>query len=355
MNNKCKYCFTNIAISLGILALAFGISVLLQEVLSVGENITMLFVFAVFLISVFTEGYLFGILSAFVSVFAVNYAFTFPYFAFNFTIPENFMSALIMIAISLMTSALTTRLKFWQAMKAEGERERMRANLLRAISHDLRTPLTGICASSTLMLDLDEELEGEKKRELLLGIREDAEWLTRLVENLLSITRLDSGKVQLHKTPTAIDELIDSTVLKLQRRLPEAPLTVLVPDEVVLVPMDALLIEQVLLNLLENAVYHAEGLTRLVLSVKVDGEMATFCVEDDGRGMDEEKVSRLIEGLSIPFADSIDTKNRHAGIGLSVCSTIVRAHGERLLVSAREDGGACFSFQLKVMETHNDE
>ena len=354
MNNKCKYYFTNIAISLGILALAFGISVLLQEVLSVGENITMLFVFAVFLISVFTEGYLFGIASAFVSVFAVNYAFTFPYFAFNFTIPENFMSALIMIAISLMTSALTTRLKFWQALKAEGERERMRANLLRAVSHDLRTPLTGICASSTLMLDV-RELEEEKKRELLLGIREDAEWLTRLVENLLSITRLDGGSVRLHQTPTAVDELIDSTALKFHRRLPDAPLRVVIPEEVVLIPMDALLIEQVLLNLLENAVYHAKGMSELSLCVTVEGDMATFRVEDNGSGMDVERIKRIFDGGSTSLEESADHKNRHAGIGLSVCSTIVRAHGSQMHAQLGADGGAILSFRLKIMEMQNDE
>ena len=354
MNSKCKYYFTNIAISLGILMLVFGVSVFLQEVLSVGENITMLFVFAVFLISVFTEGYLFGIASAFVSVFAVNYAFTFPYFAFNFTIPENFMSALIMIAISLMTSALTTRLKFWQALKAEGERERMRANLLRAVSHDLRTPLTGICASSTLMLEL-EELEKEKRRELLLGIREDAEWLTRLVENLLSITRLDGGGVRLHQTPTAVDELIDSAVLKFHRHLPDAPLHVSIPEEVVLIPMDALLIEQVLLNLMENAVYHAMGMSELFLSVTVEGEMATFSVEDNGSGMDVERITRILEGKSTFLGEGADHKNRHAGIGLSVCSTIVRAHGSEMHARLREDGGAILSFQLKIMEMQNDE
>ena len=355
MSKKCKYYITNIGVSLGILATVFGVSIFLQEVLSVGENITMLFVFGVFLISVFTEGYLFGIVSAFVSVFAVNYAFTFPYFAFNFTIPENFMSALIMIAISLMTSALTTKLKFWQALKAEGERERMRANLLRAVSHDLRTPLTGICASSTLMLELGEELERAKQEELLVGIREDAEWLTGLVENLLSITRLDGDGVRLRKTPTAVDELIDSTVQKFRRRLPDAPLRVQVPDEVVLVPMDALLIEQVLLNLMENAVYHAIGMSVLTLSVSLMGDMAEFSVCDDGVGIDEEKISRILDGTPLAFEEGADMKNRHAGIGLSVCSTIVRAHGATILLSRPTNGGACFSFRLKTEVMQNDE
>lgn len=355
MSNKCKYYITNSAISLGILTAVFGISVILQEVLSVGENITMFFVFGVFLISVFTEGYLFGIVSAFISVFAVNYAFTFPYFAFNFTIPENFMSALIMIAISLMTSALTTRLKLWEALKAEGEKERMRANLLRAVSHDLRTPLTGICGASTLMLDAPETLTEEQKQRMLLGIREDAEWLTRLVENLLSITRLDGENVRLYQTPTVVDELIDSTVQKFMRRYPDAPIQVTLPDEVVLVPMDALLVEQVLLNLLENAVAHAEGMTRLSLSVISEGGKAMFTVEDDGCGIDEEKISRILEGGTVSFGESGDSKTRHAGIGLSVCATIIRAHGAKMTASNTSGGGARFVFFMKCEERENVE
>ncbi len=346
MSKKCKYYITNIGISFAILTLVFGLSVILQEVLAIGENITMLFVFGVFLISVFTEGYLFAILSAFISVIAVNFAFTFPYFAFNFTIPENFMSALIMIAISLMTSALTTKLKAWQALKAEGEKERMRANLLRAVSHDLRTPLTGICGSSRLMLESGDGLTEEQKHAMLTGILEDAEWLTRLVENLLSVTRLDGENVSLYKTPTALDELIDSTVQKFQRRYPDAPLQVSLPDEVLLVPMDALLIEQVLLNLLENAVCHAKGMTRLSLLVREEGGMVAFTVEDDGCGVDEEKIGRILQGGSVSFDEGADMQNRHAGIGLSVCSTIIRVHGARIFVKNLPNGGASFTFKI---------
>ena len=355
MSKKCKYYFTNIGISLGILTLVFGISVILQEVFSMGESITMLFVFGVFLISALTEGYLFGILSAFFSVFAVNFAFTFPYFSFNFTIPENLVSALVMIAISLMTSTLTTRLKAWQTLKVEGEKERMRANLLRAVSHDLRTPLTGICGSSTLMLEAEGELTDEQKRAMLTGIREDAEWLTRLVENLLSVTRLDGEHVKLYKTLTALDELMDSTVQKFNRRYPDAPLSVILPDDVLLIPMDALLIEQVLLNLLENAVYHASGMKSLVLSVVAKDGVATFSVEDDGCGIDEEKIERILQGSTISFGEGADMQNRHAGIGLSVCATIVRVHGARISATNLDTGGARFAFDLKIEDTENAE
>jgi len=142
---------------------AFCLSLLFQYIFQVQEHITTVFVFAVFLISLFTDGYLYGVFSAFLGTVAVNYAFTFPYFALNFTIPVNMISGIIMIAISVFTSALTTKLKQHEAVKAESEKERMRANLLRAVSHDLRTPLTTIYGSSTTLLENSAAMTSGKK------------------------------------------------------------------------------------------------------------------------------------------------------------------------------------------------
>ena len=354
MGKKCKYYLTNFGIILLFLTLAFAIGVFLDRVLYVGESITMLFVFSVFLTSVFTEGYLFGILSAFISVFAVNFAFTFPYFAFNFTIPENFISALVMIVISLMTSALTTQLKRWQGIKAQSEMEMMRANLLRAVSHDLRTPLTGIYGSSSLLLESEHSLTEQQKAKLLVGIREDAGWLVRMVENLLSVTRLDAGKVELVKTPTVVEELFDSVLLKFYKHYPKENVSLSLPDEVLAVSMDALLVEQVLINLLENAAQHAEGKTKLLLGASREGDKAVFFVRDDGCGIDEEKISRILSGTPVSFGEATDMQKRHAGIGLSVCATIVKAHGGVMTAQNLAMGGASFSFALKAEENDDD-
>ena len=133
----------NILLSLGIFLLAVVLSILFQK-LEVGEHITIIFMFAVFLISLLTDGYAYGIISAIGGMLAVNYAFTYPYFALDFNIPVNLISAIIMTAVSILTGMLTTKIKNYEAEKAKSERERMRANLLRAVSHDLRTPLTTI-------------------------------------------------------------------------------------------------------------------------------------------------------------------------------------------------------------------
>jgi two-component system sensor histidine kinase KdpD len=213
-----KSAFVDFLITTAILVSAFFISVVFQNVFGINEHVSTLFAFAVFLISLLTKGYVFGIVSAFIGTLAINYAFTFPYFAFNFTIPVNLISAIVMVTIALLTSALTTQNKHHQQIKAESEKERMRANLLRSVSHDIRTPLTTIYGSAATLVDNNEVLSEAQKLKMLESIKQDSDWLVRMVENLLSITRIDSGNVKLTKTPTVVDELVDSVLTKFKKR-----------------------------------------------------------------------------------------------------------------------------------------
>ena len=248
------------AVTLVSLICAFGLSFPFQY-FDVEEHVTTVFVFAVFLVSLLTDGYLYGVFAAFVGTVAVNYAFTFPYFAIDFVTPINLISGIIMVAIAILTGALTTKLKLHKSVKAESEKERMRANLLRAVSHDLRTPLTTIYGSSTTLLENGDAMTKEQKVKIAQGIKEDSEWLIRLVENLLSITRIDSGQVKIIKSPTVLEELVDSVILKFKKRYPAQSVEIEIPEEITIIPMDAILIEQVIISLLENAVQHAEGMT----------------------------------------------------------------------------------------------
>ena len=194
-----KHPVRNTVIMISIFAIAVAGSLIFEH-LDVHEHISTIFVFAVFLTSLLTDGYLYGIISAFAGMLAVNYAFTYPFFALNFIIPANFISAIIMITIAFLTSMLTTKVKRQEALKAEGEKERMRANLLRAVSHDLRTPLTTIYGASTTLLENQGTFSPEQQEAMLRGIQEDSDWLMRMVENLLSITKIDSGKIKIIKT-----------------------------------------------------------------------------------------------------------------------------------------------------------
>ncbi|MBQ8298174.1 MAG: PAS domain-containing sensor histidine kinase [Ruminococcus sp.] len=343
------------AITVITLSLSFIISLLFQYVFEVREHVTTVFVFAVFLISFFTKGYAYGILASFVGMLAINYAFTFPYFAFNFIIPVNLISAIVMVIISILTSALTTKLKQQEAIKAEGEKERMRADLLRAVSHDLRTPLTTIYASSTTLLENSTALTDERKSKIVEGIKEDSEWLIRMVENLLSITRIDSGRVKIIKTPTVLEELVDSVILKFRKRYPAQEVGIEIPEDMVIIPMDAILIEQVLVNLLENAVRHAAGMTELSLRVFTVGNRVIFEVEDNGCGLAPEHLKNIFSGYYERREELADGQKKNAGIGLSVCAAIIKAHGGDIRAENVRTGGALFRFTLDMEETDSDE
>ena len=345
----------NVLFTIIILIVAFGVSVLLQDVLTIQEHVTTVFVFAVFLVSLCTDGYWYGIITALVGMLAVNWAFTFPFFEFNFIIPENLLSAVIMIVVSILTNMLTTKVKRSEEIKAIGEKEQMRANLLRAVSHDLRTPLTTIYGASSTMIENYESVPDEQKLKILGGIKEDAQWLIRMVENLLSVTKIEEGKVKLIKTPTVLDELIDSVIVKFKKHYPTQEIDLDIPEEIVLIAMDAILIEQVLINLLENAVQHATGMTKLSLKVYVIDNKAIFEIKDNGCGIAKERLETIFQGNYEKSESLYDSQKRNAGIGLSVCATIIKAHDGSIHVENNKDGGAKFRFSLDIEEMNNEQ
>lgn len=344
----------NLMISIGILSIAIVLSELFQKI-GVEEHITTIFVFAVFLISLFTEGYVYGVAFAVIGMFAINYVFTDPYFAFDFITPVNLISAVIMVLLSVITSTLTTKIKRHEATKAESERERMRANLLRAVSHDLRTPLTTIYSASSTLRNKKDVLTEKQQDSMLQNIQEDSEWLIRMVENLLSVTRIDNGAVKIEKTPTIVDELVDSVMTKFLMRHPEQSVNTEIADEIIVISVDTILIEQVIINLLENAVYHAENMTELSFRVFTLGNQVIFEVLDNGCGIAEDQLKHIFEGGYGIRQDSSDGKKRFAGIGLSVCASIIKAHGGEITAENRKSGGALFRFTLAKEENTDGE
>ena len=341
----------NLLITVGILCLCFGFCLVIQSVFQDNALIPAIFTLGVFLTSIVTQGYIYGILSSLLSMLAVNFAFTFPFFAFNFTMSENILSAALLLVVTILTCSLTAQLRRQEMMKAERDKERMRANLLRAVSHDLRTPLTTIYGASSALLDQEADFTQEQRRRMLRGIQEDAEWLSSLVENLLSVTRLDGGNVVLIKTETVVEELIDAVLLKFAKRYPEQEVQVEIPEEFLAVPMDALLIQQVLINLLENAVQHARGMKKLELRVSSISGKAVFEVCDDGCGMPEEKCRQIFSGVYSAEEILTDEKAKNAGIGLSVCAAIIRAHGGEIRAENQKDGGLRVRFTLNLEDT----
>ena len=343
----------------GLFTLVTLMAVFLVNLFLVGQFNTktmtpMIFVLGVFLVSFKTRGYFWGIAASLTSVLAVNWAFTYPYWAFDLISPECISSAVVMLIVSTMTGALTTRLKQQEKLKAEAEAERMRGNLLRAVSHDLRTPLTSICGSCSAIMENYDQISKERQLKLLGDVHADAQWLTRMVENLLSVTRVDGESVRLSKNSTVLEELIDAVLVKFRKHYPNQQVQVQIPQEFISIPMDPMLIEQVLMNLLENAVFHAKGMKNLWLRVEKQDGKVVFCVEDDGCGIAKERLQNLFAG-NLGGEHFVETGRSNMGIGLSVCRTIIKAHGSDLHVENRPGGGSRFSFRLEMEDSDNVE
>ena len=342
--------FCDAGITLGILAVAAAVCTLLTHMGDSDSAVPMVFMLAVLLVARLTDGFLFSLVATVVSVIGVTYAFTYPYFAFNFTITGYPLTGVTMFAVSIVVGMLTDQVKRQERVKSEAEKEKMKANLLRSVSHDLRTPLTSIIGSSSAVLENYDQFSDEVKKDLIGHVRDDAQWLVRLVENMLSITRFNEGAVQIDKVPQAAEEIAAEAVGKFKKRFNTLPVRVSVPDELLMVPMDATLIEQVLINLMENAVLHAEGATEIELRIRREGDLAQFSVLDTGAGIEPAVLPKLFEEM-FPHAGELRGDGRRSmGIGLSVCMSIVRAHGGTMKAKNRATGGACVSFVLPMGE-----
>ena len=311
------------------------------------------FVLAVLLVSRFTNGYLFGLISAVLGVVCVNYVFTYPYFEIDFTIAGYPLSFLAFLMVSVITCALTAQAKQKEELRVENEKVKMRANLLRSVSHDIRTPLTSIVGATSAMLDNPQLTEAER-RELLTDVHDDAQWLIQVVENLLSITRVGSDKAEITKQMEMPEEIVAAVAGKFRKRYPHVKFSVRVPDELLMVPMDAILIEQVLSNLLENAVIHGETTTEISIKVEKVGNHALFSVRDNGVGIPANQMEQLFDGSMKQNETNKGDIKRNMGIGLSVCMAIVHAH-EGTLNAYNHDQGAEFIFMLPLSKESFDE
>ena len=325
-------------------------------------NIAMLYTIGAFIVGRYTEGYLYGIIYALGAVLAVNFFFTYPYGTLNFSIEGYHVTFLGMLIIALFTSVSSSAMKAQQDLLsrqekelAEAEKEKMRANLLRAVSHDLRTPLTGIIGNSESVLENGDMMTEEEKRKIVANIDSDARWLLNMVENLLSVTRIDDRNAGVNKTPEIVDEVVSAAVSKFRKRFPGTEVMVKVPDEPVMAEMDALLIQQVLINILHNAKVHSGSIKPLEVTVETTGDEVSFSVRDHGKGIPEDKLETIFDGDSFGDAQTGTDGYKGMGIGLSICKTIINAHGGQIEAKNHEDG-AEFIFRLPIdMEDIRDE
>lgn len=268
----------------------------------------------------------------------------------NFYITESWKVFLDTIGAQVALALERERLyEKQQLVKMEIEREHMRGNLLRSISHDLRTPLTSIIGSASTMLENFDLLTDETKKDLLDGINEEAEWLRTLVENVLSMTRFDEGKIKLEKNMEAMEEIVAEAVSRVKKRAGRRTINVSMPKDNLIIPVDGMLIEQVLVNLLDNALRYTPEGTDITVSVKMSTFNILTEVSDNGPGIPEEELSVIFDRYYVK-SKSESKMRRGVGLGLSICKSIVEAHGGTITAQKNPTGGSVFRFTLPIKE-----
>ena len=239
------------------------------------------------------------------------------------------------------------------AIQLQADRETIRGNILRAVSHDLRTPLTAISGAAAVLLSSEEIAASEKSTSLVRDIKSDADDLIAMVENLLSITKIRDGVMPLNKQEELLEEVAGDALLNIRRRFPNFSIRMEMSDDILVLPMEPMLIKQVIVNLLENAIRHSGDREHIRLLLYQKENWAVVEVRDRGKGISSE-VSQAVK-LGRPLESNLSgDSSRGMGIGLSVCQSIIKAHDGFFAAENAPEGGAVFRFGLP-MEENKDE
>jgi two-component system, OmpR family, sensor histidine kinase KdpD len=294
-----------------------------------------------------------SLFTAAVTALTFDFFFIPPVFALGSADLEGTITVLVMSAVATVISGLGERSRREQAATRSRDlqiqAERLRSSLLSAVSHDLRTPLAAIFGAGTELLQDGARLDETERRALVSSIVEESSRLNQLVTNLLEVARFETGSVELRKRPEPVDEVFEAALGRLQGRLIDRDVRTTVPESIPMVPMDAVLVEQVLVNLLENAIRYTPAGSPLELEASDANGVVTIELRDRGPGIQEAEKERLFER----FHRGADPKPRDGGVGLglTICRAIVEAHGGTIAIANRAGGGATVSFTLPCAPT----
>ena len=236
----------------------------------------------------------------------------------------------------------------------QAQQEQLRANLLRTISHDLRTPLTSISGNAGVLMENSSVLDEAKKQRLYADIYDDSMWLANLVENLLSVSRIENGTIRLKMEPELLEEVFQVALTHLDRKAKEHTITVELPDDMLMAKMDARLIVQVVINIVNNAIKYTPPGSHVQVSARKRGESVEVRIADDGPGISDEAKAKLFD-MFYTANNARGDGRRGLGLGLSLCRSIVQAHGGSITVEDNYPKGAIFSFTLPLAEVNTDE
>ena len=333
----------------GILIAATLVGLLFSGLKIPEANIIAVYILGVLIISIITSSWMYSFLASVISVLAFNFLFTIPRFTLRAYDPSYPVTFGIMFLVALITGSLASRMKEYARESAQAamqiEKEQLRADLLRSISHDLRTPLTSISGNASNLLSNENEFSQETRMQIYGDIYDDSMWLIKLVENLLSVTRIEEGRM----SAELMDEVIAEAMRHTDRNRDGRKIEVSSDEEFILGKMDARLIVQVVINLVDNAVkYTPEGAQIRIHTGKKDG-MVVVSVSDTGPGIPDEQKSKVFDMFYTGTNRAADGR-RSLGLGLGLCRSIIRAHGGEIWVSDNKPQGAVFTFTLPAEE-----
>ena len=337
----------------GILIAATLVGLLFSGLKIPEANIIAVYILGVLIISIITSSWMYSFLASVISVLAFNFLFTIPRFTLRAYDPSYPVTFGIMFLVALITGSLASRMKEYARESAQAamqiEKEQLRADLLRFISHDLRTPLTSISGNASNLLSNENEFSQETRMQIYGDIYDDSMWLIKLVENLLSVTRIEDGRMDLRMSAELMDEVIAEAMRHTDRNRDGRKIEVSSDEEFILGKMDARLIVQVVINLVDNAVkYTPEGAQIRIHTGKKDG-MVVVSVSDTGPGIPDEQKSKVFDMFYTGTNRAADGR-RSLGLGLGLCRSIIRAHGGEIWVSDNKPQGAVFTFTLPAEE-----
>ena len=329
------------------------------------SNIIMLYIIAVLVISILTSKIYYCLGSSIVGVLVFNYLFTYPEFSFSAHDAGYPVTFLTMFITALIAGTLANKLKRNTLIAEQNAREKeeaallaqneqLRANMLRTISHDLRTPLTSISGNASTLISGGTALDETARQQIYTDIFSESMWLIEMVENLLYATRIEDGRMQLNISVEILDDIVQEAVRHTERTHPKRNIIVDMYDEIIPVMADANLIVQVIVNLMDNAVKYSDEDSDVTVSVHLENEYAVISVSDHGTGISDEEKEKVFDMFYTGGSRSSDSR-RSLGLGLALCRSIITSHSGSVYVSDNIPNGTIVSFTLPIGEVDLNE
>lgn len=317
------------------------------------HNILLIFLMGALFAAILTKSYLWGILASVTLSFSFNYFFMLPQYTFQIQNHNDYVTFVFFILISLISIALVSALQKHSIVAEENrrklEQEKLKGDLLRGLSHDLRTPLTGIIGGAEFLLENLESVGPEEIRMVLKDIDKEAVWLSEMVENFLNMTRIQDGKLALSAKGEVVEDVVIEALGRVEKRKGSHEIYFRRPEEILVAPMDHQLIVQVLVNLFDNVFWHTQKDSRIEIHIDAKPSFALIEVADNGGGIPEDQLPFIFDTF-FTKPTFIGDKQRGLGLGLSICRAIMEVHKGEIWGENNQMGGISFFLKLPLEE-----